>query len=161
MLAEIISILSMIVTAIIPIVGTVIAGLVLYAKQDYDRTQNMRRAFLAELTAVDLPIPVDVGDREIPLPYTSWMIPTAVYDNYIDNIGRLTSEEVEALVRFYSIAQEMDHLRAVMHGFQEPPGEEFKHLEKRKEVVVTELEQNLQTRFWGFLWNRTIGTRIS
>lgn len=154
MLSELAENITSTFSVFIPIIGTVVAGLVLYAKQDYDHVQNMRRAFLAELNAVDLPTYVDSGDRKLPLPYSSRLVPTTVYENNADQIGKLTPEEVDSVVDFYTLATHPEHLKEVMDElelFVEDPRWDLMTLDEKRERAVEDLEEGLGTGFWKFL----------
>jgi len=148
------SILTSIISGIITIVVTVIAGLLLYAKRDFDRVQNMRRAFITELETVDLPTRVDIGDRKIPLPYDSKLLPTTVYESNTSNIGKLDKEEVESIVDFYSLAQNPSHIKEVMVEFDEfdnDPQADITRLEEKRELAVENLRSGLNKSFLTFL----------
>ena len=158
MLSELGSTIMTIFSGIVPILGTLIVGLVLYAKQDYDRVQNMRRAFLAELNAVVLPTYIENNDgAKIPSPYDSKLMPTYVYDNNVDNIGKLSAEEVNSLVDFYSLAHNPSHLIEVMvemELFVDDPQWDNTKLEEKKETAIKNVEEGLNMGFWGFLWQK-------
>lgn len=145
-------------SVLMPILGTIIAGLVLYAKQDYDRVQNIRRAFLAELNAVVLPtyIKLDDGTR-IPEQFNSKLVPTSVYDSNTPEIGKLTAQEVHSIVDFYSYARNPNHLKEVMMDlemFLEDPKWNLTHLEEKKETAIENVESGIDTSFWRFIWEK-------
>lgn len=159
MLARIGEVIATSASVVIPVLGTIVAGIIIYAKQDYDRVQNIRRAFLAELETVDLPTYIDTSEKALPVPYTTRLAPNSVYNNNTGNVGKLTSEEVSAVVEFYSMAANPGYLNDIMvelEKFVDDPRWVSTQLDEKRASAIENIENGLEMSFWEFLWNKLL-----
>ncbi|MCO8254519.1 hypothetical protein NKF26_11970 [Haladaptatus sp. AB618] len=150
---DIISILSSVLRESWALIGTAITGFVIYEKKEYDRIQNLRRAFLAELNSVDLPTKIKLNDgRKVPPPYSAKLVPTTIYDTNASRIGKLTSEEVDSLTEYYSKSKNINYLSDVMfdmgHTDSDAP---FEHLNTKRTTAIETVENALNQTFGQYL----------
>lgn len=117
--------------ALIGSITTAVGSAVLYWKRERDRTERLRGALAAELRTYDyLDEMIEDGRYE---DVTERVEPPTVYGSVGGDLGRLTDDEITALVAFYADCRWLD-------GLQDPEDKKEgieRVAEHRREALAT------------------------
>ncbi|ELZ09273.1 hypothetical protein C479_10645 [Halovivax asiaticus JCM 14624] len=120
--------------ALIGSITTAVGSGILYWKRERDRTDRLRGALAAELRSYDY-LEEMIGDEQYEA-VTERVEPPTVYASIGGNLGRLSDDEVTALVTFYADCRWLD-------GLEDPEDkkEAIERVVEHRQVALTAVER--------------------